>query len=116
MALFESARKRQRIQLPLRTKLNPLAYMIENGDLPVEWPGHTEVRSGTVRGESMSWHDSQSRPRVRRRIPWARPQARLPLPCSRAARASSAALHERTCAMSWCHSYPFQAYGSLPAT
>jgi predicted dehydrogenase len=59
MALFESARKRQRIQMPLRTKLNPLAHMIENGDLPVEWPGYTEVRSGSVRGEAMSWHDSQ---------------------------------------------------------
>ena len=59
MALFESARKRQRIRMPLRTKLNPLAHMIENGDLPVEWPGYSEVRSGIVRGEAMSWHDSQ---------------------------------------------------------
>ena len=56
MALFESARKRQKINLPLKTKVNPLAYMIENGDLPVEWPGHSEVRSGIVRGEAMSWH------------------------------------------------------------
>ncbi|MCY3760318.1 MAG: Gfo/Idh/MocA family oxidoreductase [Gemmatimonadetes bacterium] len=60
MALFESARKRQRIRMPLRTKLNPLAHMIENGDLPVEWPGYSEVRSGIVRGEAMSWHDSQA--------------------------------------------------------
>ncbi len=59
MALFESARKRQRIELPLRTKLNPLAYMVENGDLPVEWPGHTETRSGSLRGEAMTWSDSE---------------------------------------------------------
>ena len=58
MALFESARRRQRIELPLKTKLNPLALMVENGDLPVEWPGAYEVRARLVRGEKMSWHDS----------------------------------------------------------
>ena len=36
MALFESARKRQRIYMPLKTRVNPLNYMVENGDLPVE--------------------------------------------------------------------------------
>ncbi|MEM7345350.1 MAG: Gfo/Idh/MocA family oxidoreductase [Chloroflexota bacterium] len=57
MALFESARKRQRIYLPLRTKVNPLTLMVEEGDLPVEWPGRYERRSRIVRGEAMSWHD-----------------------------------------------------------
>jgi len=56
MALFESARKRRRIELPLKTKVNPLALMVENGDLPVEWPGPYEARARLVRGESMSWH------------------------------------------------------------
>ncbi len=56
MALFESARKRQRIYLPLKTKVNPLKLMVENGDLPVEWPGRYESRSRIVRGEAMSWH------------------------------------------------------------
>lgn len=56
MALFESARKRQRIYLPLKTKVNPLKLMVESGDLPVEWPGRYESRARIVRGEAMSWH------------------------------------------------------------
>lgn len=56
MALFESARKRQRIYMPLKTKVNPLKLMVESGDLPVEWPGRYEARSRIVRGEAMSWH------------------------------------------------------------
>ena len=59
MAIFESERKRQRIYLPLKTKLNPLNLMVENGDLPVEWPGRYEIRSRIVRGEKMSWHDKK---------------------------------------------------------
>ena len=55
MALFESARKRQRIYLPLKTKVNPLKLMVDNGDLPVEWPGRYESRAKLVRGEGMSW-------------------------------------------------------------
>ena len=55
MALFESARKKQRIYLPLKTKLNPLSLMVEQGDLPVEWPGRYERRAAIVRGEAMSW-------------------------------------------------------------
>ena len=55
MALFESARKRQRIDLPLKTRLNPLSLMVDSGDLPVEWPGRYERRSRIVRGEAMSW-------------------------------------------------------------
>lgn len=59
MALFESARKKQRIYLPLKTRVNPLALMVENGDLPVEWPGRYERRARIVRGEAMSWHDAR---------------------------------------------------------
>ncbi len=55
MALFESARKRQRVYLPLKTRVKPLALMVESGDLPVEWPGRYELRSRIVRGEAMSW-------------------------------------------------------------
>lgn len=55
MALFESARKRQRIFLPLKTRVNPLKLMVEEGDLPIEWPGRQEIRSRLVRGERMSW-------------------------------------------------------------
>ncbi len=54
MALYESARKKQRIYLPLKTRVNPLGLMVENGDLPVEWPGRHEIRSKILRGEAMS--------------------------------------------------------------
>jgi len=56
MALYESARKRQRVYLPLKTRVNPLRLMVERGELPVEWPGTYERRARIVRGEGMSWH------------------------------------------------------------
>jgi predicted dehydrogenase len=55
MAMYESARKRRRIDLPLRTLANPLQLMVEAGDLPVEWPGAYETRARLVRGEEMEW-------------------------------------------------------------
>jgi predicted dehydrogenase len=58
MALYESARKKQRVYLPLKTRVNPLRLMVEHGDLPVEWPGTYERRARIVRGEGMSWHSS----------------------------------------------------------
>jgi hypothetical protein len=30
--------------------------MVEDGSLPVEWPGTYERRARIVRGEGMSWH------------------------------------------------------------
>ena len=56
MALYESARKKQRVYLPLKTRVNPLRLMVERGELPVEWPGAYERRARIVRGEGMSWH------------------------------------------------------------
>ncbi len=58
MALYESARKKQRIYLPLKTKINPLGLMVDSGELPVEWPGTYERRAKIVRGERMSWHET----------------------------------------------------------
>ncbi len=55
MALYESARKRKRIDLPLKTRINPLQKMVADGDLKVEWPGEYEQRSRIVRGEEMTW-------------------------------------------------------------
>jgi UDP-N-acetyl-2-amino-2-deoxyglucuronate dehydrogenase len=55
MAIYESARKRRRIDLPLRTLANPLQLMVEAGELPVEWPGAYETHSRIVRGEGMAW-------------------------------------------------------------
>lgn len=57
MALYESARKRQQIDLPLKTRVNPLQLMVENGDLPVDWPGAYETRATIVRGEAMTWNE-----------------------------------------------------------
>jgi UDP-N-acetylglucosamine 3-dehydrogenase len=57
MGLFESARRRQRIELPLKTRVNPLIHMVEKGDLPVEWPGPYETRARIVRGEAMTWEN-----------------------------------------------------------
>lgn len=57
MAIYESARKRQRIDLPLKTLANPLQLMVETGQLPVEWPGRFETRARLVRGERMSWQE-----------------------------------------------------------
>ena len=56
MALYESARKKQRVYLPLKTRVNPLRLMVERGELPVEWPGVYERRARIVRGEGMSWN------------------------------------------------------------
>jgi predicted dehydrogenase len=58
MALYESARKRKRIDLPLKTKVNPLQLMVDDGDLAVEWPGPYELRARIVRGEGMTWTDA----------------------------------------------------------
>ena len=55
MAIYESARKRQRIDLPLKTLANPLQLMVDSDELPVEWPGPYETRSRIVRGEGMAW-------------------------------------------------------------
>lgn len=59
MALYESARKKKRINLPLQTRLNPLQLMVEHGDLPVEWPGPYELRARIVRGEAMTWDEQR---------------------------------------------------------
>jgi predicted dehydrogenase len=55
MAIYESARKRRRIDLPLKTLANPLQLMVESGELPVEWPGAYETRARIVRGEEFAW-------------------------------------------------------------
>ncbi|MFN8526197.1 MAG: Gfo/Idh/MocA family oxidoreductase [Chloroflexota bacterium] len=55
MALYESARQRKRIDLPLKTLVNPLKLMVDSGELPVEWPGAYETRARIVRGEAMEW-------------------------------------------------------------
>lgn len=45
MALYESARLRDVVQLPLRTRANPLDLMVEDGQLPVQVPGRYDIRA-----------------------------------------------------------------------
>jgi UDP-N-acetyl-2-amino-2-deoxyglucuronate dehydrogenase len=53
MAIYESARRHEVVQLPLRTMGSPLDEMIDTGDLPVERPGAYDIRSFLLRGEQM---------------------------------------------------------------
>ncbi|HUE75716.1 MAG TPA: Gfo/Idh/MocA family oxidoreductase, partial [Chloroflexota bacterium] len=55
MAIYESARCREVVRMPLRTRVSPLDLMVESGQLPVERPGRYDIRSFLVRGEGMSW-------------------------------------------------------------
>jgi hypothetical protein len=42
--------------LPLKTRVNPLRSMVEQGDLPVEMAGRLRAPARIARGEAMSWH------------------------------------------------------------
>ena len=53
MAIYDSARLHEVVQMPVRTHASPLEVMIENGDLPVERPGRYDIRAFLLRGESM---------------------------------------------------------------
>jgi predicted dehydrogenase len=55
MAVYESTRLRERVHLPLQTRVNPLDLAVTSGVLPVERPGKWDERSFLVRGEGMSW-------------------------------------------------------------
>jgi len=44
MSIYESARTNSVVQTPLRTLLNPLEHMIENGELEPEHPGEYDIR------------------------------------------------------------------------
>lgn len=59
LAVYESARMRERVKLPLATRVNPLDWAVETGVIPVERPGAWDERSFLVRGEAMSWIDSK---------------------------------------------------------
>ena len=53
MAIYESARLHEAVNLPVRTMCSPLDVMIDQGDLPVERPGRYDIRAFLLRGESM---------------------------------------------------------------
>ena len=58
MAVYESAVRNERVELPMKTRENPLDAAVEAGVVPVRRPGWFEERSFLVRGEGMSWVDS----------------------------------------------------------
>jgi predicted dehydrogenase len=53
MAIYESARLHEVVQMPVRTRCSPIDVMIDNGDLPVERPGRYDIRAFLLRGEDM---------------------------------------------------------------
>lgn len=55
MAIYESARRRESVTIPIETRVYPLDLMVESGELPVTRPGRYDIRSALVRGEAMSW-------------------------------------------------------------
>jgi len=53
MAVYESARLHEVTPIPLQTRCSPMEVMIESGALPVERPGHYDIRAFLLRGEAM---------------------------------------------------------------
>jgi predicted dehydrogenase len=53
-AVYESARTRTQVQMPLKTMVNPLELMIDSGQLPVRYPGRYDIRNRTLRGENVT--------------------------------------------------------------
>ena len=45
MAIYESARIRDVVELPMTTGENPLDLLVEDGSLPVEVPGRYDIRA-----------------------------------------------------------------------
>lgn len=48
LGIYESARTHTLVRLPLRTKGSPLELMVEEGALPVRYPGRYDIRHPTV--------------------------------------------------------------------
>ena len=53
LAVYESARLHERVELPLRTRAAPLDLMVESGHLPVRYPGKYDIRNLHLRGTNM---------------------------------------------------------------
>lgn len=52
-AVYESARRHEKVLLPMQTRVNPLDLMVESGQLPPERPGAYDIRAFLLRGERM---------------------------------------------------------------
>jgi len=53
MAIYDSARRHEVVQMPVRTLASPLQIMIDEGHLPVERPGYYDIRAFLLRGETL---------------------------------------------------------------
>jgi predicted dehydrogenase len=53
-AVYESARRHEKVLLPMQTRVNPLDLMVESGHLTPERPGPYDIRAFLLRGERMS--------------------------------------------------------------
>ncbi|NQW18334.1 MAG: Gfo/Idh/MocA family oxidoreductase [Chloroflexi bacterium] len=51
-AVYESARTHTQVQMPMKTMVHPLELMIEEGHLPVRYPGRYDIRNRSLRGEN----------------------------------------------------------------
>jgi hypothetical protein len=58
MGVYESARRHEKVILPLQTRLNPLDLMIDSGHLVPERPGRYDIRAFLLREERM-WSDNE---------------------------------------------------------
>ena len=52
-AVYESARRHEKVLLPMQTRNNPLDLMVEAGQLAPERPGAYDIRAHLLRGERM---------------------------------------------------------------
>lgn len=53
-AVYESARRHEKVLLPMQTRENPLDLMVESGHLAPERPGPYDIRAFLLRGERMT--------------------------------------------------------------
>jgi predicted dehydrogenase len=53
-AVYESARRHEKVILPMQTRHNPLDLMVESGELAPERPGPYDIRAFLLRGERMT--------------------------------------------------------------
>jgi predicted dehydrogenase len=52
-AVYESARRHEKVLLPMQTRHNPLDLMVDSGHLAPERPGPFDIRAFLLRGERM---------------------------------------------------------------
>jgi hypothetical protein len=59
-AVYESARRHEKVVLPLQTRVSALDLMVESGHLVPERPGRYDIRAFLLRGERTWWDEDAS--------------------------------------------------------